>query len=619
MDSLDGYLQVPPDRSQILGRQSWKTRYIVVGPCAASGKSWQGSSGFCQRPRGNSVLPKPLTKTATDELYLSVYKSKEDSEPMQKWRLGDISDCEVQSVSHRKQAPVLPTLVITISDTQRKRRSSRATGFISTNKDSSATILLFRTPPHDDDHISLEEWSRVINTRKASAIAIGNPMSPMFTSPFQTRPNEISESHPRPSSSSRGLQHKSSTATYSTGPWDRSFTFSSESPSLRSKRSDLSSPSSHTHLTQNGSYPIPEQHYTTIMPGDIVASSPNGEYQGQFIEGWAATQRRFSAMTSPIRGRNSISSQSQQRSILDVASPPAPGESILDRAFQLGQIPGARSLVPGEENLSSIARFDALMRDTEERRRRRETIHRIRQTGTRVAVDHDGKTIEDRNEDGKDLDESESDSDAFPPNLFRNEELSATPMSPSTQRALAYIAERHEQRPPMSRTHLSFHAGIASAPAPAPVLASRPHTAYAKSGPNASPGQTASHMIPTATTTLTLLPSPREEDHGRSTRSTEKLCSNSSSKRSSFTEFTKRLSSTSSLLLGQTNTSGASSHVSSDEADTQNCSSAPRTNLGLRGSGASPRPRDRYDQDRRCGWRGSVSMVRPEGAFTFMK
>lgn len=24
MDSLDGYLQVPPDRSQILGRQSWK-------------------------------------------------------------------------------------------------------------------------------------------------------------------------------------------------------------------------------------------------------------------------------------------------------------------------------------------------------------------------------------------------------------------------------------------------------------------------------------------------------------------------------------------------------------------------------------------------------------------
>lgn len=513
---------------------------------------------------------------------------------------------------------MLPTLVITISDNQRKRRSSRATGFISSNKDAGVTTLWFRTPP-DDHHPSLHEWSRFILSKKSSSSATESPVSPVFTSPFQTRSNDNPDYFPRPGSGSRGLQHKSSTATYSTGPLDRPATFSSESPSLRSKRSDISSPSSNNHPSQKVPYPIPEQHYTTLMPGDIV-SGPNGEYQGQFIEGWTYAQGRASTMSSPSGARDSMSSQSQQLSILDATSPPCPGETILDRAFQLGHVPGAGSYVPGQEKLSSIARFDALMREADEKRRKRDTIQQAQQTTITSAFDDDDSSDDEDVDPASD--DSDSASDAYSDDQDQNEHHTAPLMSPSAQRALAYITGRNDggnlspnsHRPGMSRNHLSFHAGSARTSTIAPP--SRPHTAHAKSRPNVARAQNTAHLMPTATTTLDL-PSPgrgNEDGPHRSSTIAEKRHSNSSAKRLSFTEFTKRLSSTSSLLLVQTNASGGSSHVSS-EVDTQPCSSAPRTNLTLRGAGPPPRPRDRDDQDRRCGWRGSVGVVGTEGGF----
>lgn len=514
----------------------------------------------------------------------------------------------------------MQTLVITISDNQRKRRSSRATGFISSNKDSGVTTLWFRTPP-DDHHHGLHEWARFIMSKKSSSTTTESPVSPVFTSPFQTRSNDNPDYFARPGSGNRGLQHKSSTATYSTGPLDRPATFSSDSPSLRSKRSDISSPSSNHHNSQKVPYAIPEQHYTTIMPGDIL-SGPNGEYQGQYVEGWNTGNGRTSTMSSPSRGRDSMSSQSQQPSVLNASSPPCPGETILDRAFHLGHIPGAGSYVPGQEKLSSIARFDALMRETDEKRRKRDTIQRAQQTTIRSAFDDDDSSDDEEVDPATDDSDSDSDSDAYSEGQDQSEQHSAPLMSPSAQRALSYITGRNEganlnpksHRPGMSRTHLSFHAGSARASTIAPP--SRPHTAHAKSRPNAARTQSTPHLIPTATTTLDLPSSGKGQEDCRNRSSTiaEKRHSNSSAKRLSFTEFTKRLSSTSSLLLVQTNASGGSSHVSS-EVDTQPCSSAPRTNLSLRGAGPPPRPRDRDDQDRRCGWRGSVGVVGTEGGF----
>ncbi|KAK9444998.1 hypothetical protein VB005_01460 [Metarhizium brunneum] len=627
MDSLAGHLQVPPDRSQILGRQSWKTRYIAVGSRQSTTRNRQGSYGFTQNGsigRVNTVISKSVQKNAIDELCLFIYKTKEDWEPIQQWPLSCVSDCQVQLVSHRKQGPVLPTLVVTVSDNQRKRRSSRAAGFISSNKDAGVTTLWFRTPP-DNRHPTLHEWSRFIMSKKSSHSTTESPVSPVFTSPFQTRSNDNPDYSPRPGSGSRGLQHKSSTATHSTGPLDRATTFSSGSPSLRSKRSDISSPSSNNHPSQKVQYAIPEQHYTTIRPGDIVSSGPNGEYQGQFIEGWTSAQGRSSMMSSPSRGRDSISSHSRQLSILDEGSPPCPGETILDRAFQLGHIPGAGSYVPGQEKLSSIARFDALMRDAEEKRRKRDTIQQAQQTTMTSAFDHDDSSDDNRADPASD--DSDSESDGYSQRRNQNEQHGAPLMSPSAQRALAYIAGRHDggtlknpksHRPGMSRNNLSFHAD--SAPTSTIIAPpSRPHTAHAKSRPKASRAQTTPHLIPTATAgpDLPSMTSGKAQDsgHHRSSTTAEKRHSNSSAKRLSFTEFAKRLSSTSSLLLVQTNASGGSSRASS-EVDAQPCSSAPRTNLTLRGTGPlPPRPRDREDQDRRCAWRSSVGMVGTEGGF----
>ncbi|KAK2590054.1 hypothetical protein QQS21_012270 [Conoideocrella luteorostrata] len=618
MDGLDGFLQVPPDRSQILGRQSWKTRYITVGSPQGVGRDRQGSTTLSTHAPGapgrvTSVLQKPLNRATTSEQCLSVFKTKEDGEPIQRWSLSHISDCQVKLVSHRKQGHVLPTLVITVSDNQRKRRSSRATGFVSANKDSGVTTLWFRTPP-DNHRPSLYEWARFIMAKKGLSSAAESPVSPVFTSPFQTRSNDSQDYHPRPGSGNRALQHKSSTATYSTGPLDHATTFSSVSPSLRSKRSDISSPSSNIHPTQKVQYAMPEQHYTSIRPGDIVTSAPNGEYQGQFIEGWTSAQGRSSTMSSPVRSRDSIGSQGQQPSIVDVSSPPAPGETILDRAFQLGHVPGAGSYVPGQEKLTSIARFDALMRKADDRRRKRETIQRDQQGTVKSAFDEDDSSDD---VDGQESDTSDADSDERSQEHDQRDRYSPHLMSPSAQRALAFIIGRQESdrsskshRPAISRTHLSFHAGTVPASTQSPP--SRPHTAHAKSRPNTSRTQSTPHLIPTATTTLDLPSSgkPHDEGHHRSTAVPEKRHSNSSAKRLSFTEFTKRLSSTSSLLLVQTNASGGSS-----EPDVHHSSPAPRTNLSLRGSGAPPRPRDRDDQDRRCGWRGSVGVVGTEGGF----
>ncbi|KAG8412923.1 hypothetical protein J3458_013345 [Metarhizium acridum] len=87
MDSLAGYLQVPPDRSQILGRQSWKTRYVAVGSRQSTSRDRQGSYGFTQNGsigRVSTVISKSVHKNAVDKLCIFVYKTKvELSAPQQ--------------------------------------------------------------------------------------------------------------------------------------------------------------------------------------------------------------------------------------------------------------------------------------------------------------------------------------------------------------------------------------------------------------------------------------------------------------------------------------------------------------------------------------------------------
>ncbi|KAG6111995.1 hypothetical protein E4U14_002220 [Claviceps sp. LM454 group G7] len=610
MDSLHGYLQVPPDRSQILGRQSWKTRYVAVGCRQNTRRDRHGSQALSRTTSSlvNSVISKSVNRNDTDEVYLSVYKTKEDWEPIQRWLLSDVSDCQVQQVSNRKQGPVLPTLVVTICDNQRKRRSSRAAGFMS-SKDSGVKTLWFRTPP-DDHHPSLHEWARFITAKKSSVSnAVGSPTSPVSPTFFQTPNYERQDHVSRPGSSNRGPHHmhSSTTATYSAAPLDPCSTLCSESPSLRSRRSDLSSPSSNNHSTHRTPYAIPEQHYTTIMPGDILIPGLQGEHQGQIVEGWTSAKGWSSSISSPIKSRDSVgSSQSQPLSpIVDVSSPPAPGETILDRAFQLGQIPGAGSPIPGQEKLSSIARFDALMRESDNKEQRRRQRQRQEQKDEQNYHQKQKSHKQDRNlavttsfddDNGtRGEKESESDSDEYEPSpdLMQNDNM-ATLMSPSAQRALAFITsgDRHEpdrhsnlnsHRSSVSRTHVRSYDGMAPHYDSAP--SSRPHTAHAKtkSRPHPPRAQSTSHPRPTAMTSANHLSTPSMDSVA------ENRHSNSSDKLSSLPELTKELSSAS-LLPVQSHTSAASSQASSQECiDADFSSSTPRPSMTQLGSGPGRR------------------------------
>ncbi|KAF4463241.1 hypothetical protein FALBO_9949 [Fusarium albosuccineum] len=600
MDNLEGMLMVPPDRGQILGRAVWKLRYVVVGRRNA-GTGHPGSPSYSQlvsNSRNNSLGNKSLAKPPTEESCLFIYKHK------------------VQQIAHRKQGPVLPTLVITIVDKERKRRSSRAAGLISSSKEASSTTLWFRTPP-DDHHLSLHEWARFILSRK-SPMSPESPMSPQFSNPFSSRPRDPSDYFSRPTSGNqsgrsdtRALQHKSSSNTQSTATTrDRPVTFSSESPSLRSKRSDVSSPSSSNYPIQQMNFPIPGQHYTTVLPTDLPSPvTTTGDYQGEFIEGWTSAQGRSSTMSSPIRGRSSIGSQTPHPSIAatDSSSPPGPRETILDRAFQMRCIPGSENEVPGEEKLSSLARFDALMREADEKLKQREAAERAQQIAMRSAFEASDSSSQEQDSDSDDLDE-----DAFGGVAERR---GPALIPPTTQRALQFITGRHDQeessssgRPPVSKTPVLQQ--------PPPM---RPHTAHAKSRPNATQRTNSTPQLTPGMANLEITASSgKTSDDSMMRPNGDKRLSTSSTatatKRLSFTEFTKRLSSTSSLLLVQTNVSGGSSRGSS-EIDIQP-SSVPRGTLNTRGTGPpAPRDRDPDDYGGRCRWRNSVGVIGKDGTF----
>ncbi|KAK5993296.1 hypothetical protein PT974_06725 [Cladobotryum mycophilum] len=612
MESLSGVLLIPPDRAHILSKPVWKTRYVVIGRRTATKKDRQNSTTSQHGRPAHSCDTKPLTKVFTDEYCISVFKHKEDAEPVHQWPTSCVVDCQVQMVTYRKQGPAMPTLIVTLSDKERKRRSTRAAGLIS-NKESGAS-LWFRTP-QDDQYPSLHEWAQFILSKKAPASSDG-PGSSVFASPFTPRSRDATEYHTRPGSGNhnnradmRPLQHKSSSATYSTGR-ERPATFSSDSPSLRSKRSDVSSPSSiNQHPNQKVTYTVGGQHYTTVLPSDAGSpTSRDGPYQGDLIEGWTTAQGRSSTMSSPTRGRESATPPAQSM-ILDVSAPPAPGETILDRAFQLGHIPGAEQHIPGQEKFSSIARFDALMRDLEEKQKQKEAEHQSEQMGLRSAFEADDS--EDEMESHDSDEEDDSDYDAYSADEQDHSYGRGPMISPKAQRALDFIAGRHDEpsqdhhshRPNMSRTHLSFHADPVPPRPQSPPM--RPHTAHAKSRPNQSHRtQSTPHLVPPAANRQT-------EDSTRRPNGDSRY-SGSSSKRLSFTEFTKRLSSTSSLLVNQTNPSGGSSRGSA-EIDPHS-TVTPRTNMSPRGTVPPPRSREWEEQDRGCGWRGSVGVI-SEGGF----
>lgn len=532
-------------------------------------------------------------------------------------------------------------MVINISpdpttDKLKKRRSSRTVG-LTTTRETAPSMLWFRLPPGDQE-CSLQDWARIIqpfiqfNMPDRPPLSPITPVSPTFVNPFGPRsrePVDLWQGHSSGSANIRAvLQHKSSNQTHLSRDRPKAL---SESTSLRSKRSDISSHASSMNPSHIG-YQNHMGLHTTDLPSPATTI---GEYQGEFIEGWTSAQGRSSTVSSPVRGRDSISSQPaiSAQALVEINSPSIPRETILDRAFQLRCIPGSEREVPGEEKLSSLARFDALMREADGRRKKREAEEaklkaaneEVKSTWEVDESDSDDREVE--NGDSRN-DEEEEDSGDEPAGEYDQDFDNHQMMPTTTQRALDYITGRRESKSQDKRSTLSYNREtLMTLNSGSSQL--RPQTGYSRNRPaiaqrtHSQPHLVGLNRPPSTLGMSSPLAGKIPEDGTLATATTsvhwsttEKRQSSSSVKRLSFTEFTKRLSSTSSLLLVQTNASSNSAASSrNSEVDLQQ--HAARNGLGTRGAPPSPAAAhgERDSVDKRCGWRGSVGVFGAEGGF----
>lgn len=568
-------------------------------------------------------------------------------------------------VAHRKQGPVLPTLILTIApdpttDKLRKRRSSRAAGLVAASRESGPLALWFRADELNREAKSLHDWARSIQAIIQPNMPDVAPMSPMspasnaFNSPFaQRQPRDASEYYQNrpPSAPKSTLQHKSSTATGSSR--ERPLTFS-DTPSLRSRRSDISS------LAGINVPPLAPHTYASVMPTDLPspATTAGGHYGG-FIEGWTSAQGRSSTLSSPVRNmRDSMGSMPpfSPPATIESGSPPVPRETILDRAFQLHCIPGSDQQVPGEEKLSSLARFEALMQQADEQRKGREqrpqTMMRrpasppasppnsLPPTQLRSAWESDDYSDDDSA--GSDSDSTHGDS-----GYGREQDVEEDVVNTRAQsrRTLGYVSGQRTpqtQSPrgttgprspiafnPESLMALNSGSNLGRGSSNRPVYAQRSYSQTqinGLSGSNLSVGQQALDVSPGRSSVTSRRTSIQESVGGLNPAATlyrtntvaegqrrQSVASNSS-KRLSFTEFTRRLSSTGSLLLNP---------ITSGEMETQPAGS---TRSAMQSRGPQPlfnspnnereRAMERNARDQTCSsWRNGVGVLGGEGGF----
>lgn len=568
-------------------------------------------------------------------------------------------------VAHRKQGPVLQTLIITIApdpatDKLRKRRSSRAAGLVASSRESGPLTLWFRAEEVSRDGQSLHDWARAIQATIQPNMPDITPMSPMspasnsFNSPFaQRQPRDASEYYQNrpPSAPKSSLQHKSSTTTGSSR--ERPLTFS-DTPSLRSRRSDISS------LAGINVPPLAPHTYASVMPSDLPSpATTSGGHYGGFIEGWTTAQGRSSTLSSPVRNvRDSMGSMPpfSPPATIESGSPPAPRETILDRAFQLHCIPGSDQQIPGEEKLSSLARFEALMQQADEQRKDREqrpqTMMRrpasppasppnsLQQSQLRSAWDLDDSSDDDSG--GSDSDSTHGDS-----GYGREEDVEEDRAGKraESRRTLGYVSGR---RTPQSqsprgttgpRSPIAFNneslmalnsgSNLGRGSSNRPVYAQRSYSQTqisGLSGLSLSVSQQPLDVSPGRSSVTSRRTSVQESVGGLNPAAAlyrtntiaegqkrQSVASNGS-KRLSFTEFTRRLSSTGSLLLNGS---------PSGEADTQ---PAGATRSAMQPRGPPPlfkspdferdRVADRNAHDQVCSsWRKGVGVLGGEDGF----
>lgn len=403
-----------------------------------------------------------------------------------------------------------------------------------------------------------------------------SPASPTFTNPFAGRGKE-------------GDAQRSYRGTY---PRERDApTLSaSESHSLRSKCSDISSPTSAAHP----SFPhrtIPGQNYTTLLPTDIPADLPSPAESGsdEGAQRAASISSPRMAMERPDRRHASVGAG---------ALSPISRETILDRAFQMRCIPGSERAVPGEENLSSLARFDALMRESEARRLKRVAEERAeREARRRKEVEQsDGESTSEESED------ESGDSDEYYLEQERVRTRRQTLIPPATQRALEFITGRND-RPNSPRTprRATLEYDVDAFPMPPGTPVFRPHTSHGAKRPTlAQRTQSQPLLAPLHARAPPPLPTRVVEDDEEGAGPAP-VRPGVGPKRVSFTEFARRVSGESFMVVQGGSREGSQRESGGD--------------MEYQGVPPLPRGSVRGGEEKRSGWRGSVGVVGNEGGF----
>ncbi|PQE19409.1 hypothetical protein CJF30_00009861 [Rutstroemia sp. NJR-2017a BBW] len=576
---MEGLMLVPPERGTIIGRAVWKARYVVLGTGAhlqtqtdllekSTSKKGKNGKSSSKKP---SLIDIGTSSNPQESLYISIYKAKGDWEYIAQHPLSAFRSCEIRSLSHRKQSPPLPTLMLefkpdSITEKQRKRRSSR-TGGLSSGKDAQwADTLLFRSVP--EERHSIYDWQIAVKPRLEPELEESpmSPLSPVFTTfsnPFAAR-DELPASRNGRTEQSNRLPFQQPPSSYAHAPRDRPSALISPSPSLRSRRSDLSSQASSSHPPMGFTH---TQNYAPNLPSDLPSPISVSGYEN-FIEGWTSAQGRSSALSHHTRGSNSIASVPP--ALTSPISPsPGPRETILDRAFQMRCIPGSERLQDDEEKISSIARFEALMKEADERRLQKSSSS----TGGSSSHYKPGWELEEESE--------ESDNDTGANSTDVDERDRDILMPTPAQRALDYIAGRRtpltaaNSRPMSPKSPSVPYSNSQAMNALNSGSSSTSQSVTSSSGNGLRPRTgTTSHIRKNSRPSSLLLPSrsmstttiPTVKDTSSTTSSAlapfkeerEKRSSSTSQKRLSFQEFARRLSSTSSLLLVQTNASSNS-------------------------------------------------------------
>ncbi|KAI5804004.1 hypothetical protein DFH27DRAFT_388837 [Peziza echinospora] len=333
---MEGWLQVPPERN-LMGRAAWKVRYVVFGRDTSSSRAYPTSPA---RPtsavdrHSYSHSPSESITTITNDVrntfFLTIYKHKNDLEPISRHSIQDIASCYVGDLGYKqKKQVIMPTLIIhlrndqPLSSPRSFRRRSNDNPYASK---STPTALFFRPAPETSD--TLQQWQKEIQ------IYLNMCSNPQGSSTNQNPTSPIDDRFP-------DAPHTSTSLFFVNGEPNTALL----SPSLRSKCSDLSSIPSDRHSISSSSL--------SELPSPRVDEHAQ-EFHGRKALHIATNSADFEAHVVEDRPLPSGAKEPQTQ---------PRRETILDRYFSC--YPSPITSTPERPMSSSIARFEALMDELE--------------------------------------------------------------------------------------------------------------------------------------------------------------------------------------------------------------------------------------------------------------